>query len=180
MSWRNTDNNYGRISKIFHWLLFLLIVMMIVGALSTEDMPKGPEKADLIQIHKSLGATILLLVCLRLFWRLVNPVPQAPADAPRWQRTLALLNHYGLYLLMLAQPLSGILMAQAEGHQVAPFHWFTLPQLVAPDQARAEFYGTLHGSLWIALATLAALHVVAAFYHHWLRRDDVLRRMIAS
>jgi len=180
MSWRNTDNNYGRISRVFHWVLFALIAMMVIGALSTEDMPKGPEKAELIQIHKSLGATILLLVVLRLFWRLINPVPNQPDASPPWQRVLATANHYALYLLMLLQPVSGIAMVQAEGHSVSPFGLFTLPAWVAPDETRADFYGSVHGLVWIALVTLVAVHALAAAYHHWIKRDRVLRRMLAG
>lgn len=177
MSWRNTDNNYGRISKIFHWVLFVLIAMMIIGALSTADV-KGPEKADLIQTHKSLGATILLLVCLRLFWRLTNSVPRQPEGTPAWQRILAALNHYALYLLMLAQPITGILMTQAKGYSVEPFGLFTLPTWIAPDEAKHEFYEGMHEALWITLVTLVALHVAAACYHHWVKRDGVMRRML--
>lgn len=177
MSWRNTDNNYGRISRIFHWVLFGLIAMMVIGALSTADI-KGPEKADLIQTHKSLGAAILLLVGLRLLWRFANVVPSQPEQAPPWMRALAVISHYALYLLMLAQPVSGILMSQAEGHAVRPFGWFTWPTWVAPDKAQAEFYGNIHGAVWIALVTLVAVHITAALYHHWGRRDDVLRRIL--
>lgn len=179
MSWRNTNNNYGRISKLFHWVLFVLITMMVIGALSTADV-KGPEKAELIQTHKSLGATILILVALRLVWRATNPSPRQPEGTPGWMRVLALLNHCALYLLMLAQPISGILMVQAHGHGVQPFGWFTWPTWVAPDKARAELFESIHEALWIALVTLAALHIVAAFYHHWARRDGVLRRMFAG
>ena len=180
MKWRNTDDSYGRISRIFHWLLFLLIAMMIIGALSTEGMPKGPEKAGFVQIHKSLGATILLLVALRLLWRALNPLPRSPLGAPHWQTILARLNHYALYLAMLAQPISGILMSQAAGRPVRPFGLFTLPALVAPDKSLAHALGNVHGTVWIILVTLVALHVIAVLYHHWGRRDAVLRRMLVG
>lgn len=177
MGWRNTPTSYGWPSKALHWLLFLLVWSMIIGALSTEGMPKGPEKLQLMLLHKSLGTLILLLAVARLLWRWANPVPTQPVDTPRWQRATAALTHYALYLLVFAQPFSGILMSQADDRPVVFFGWFELPRIIEPNERLGELFDAAHGSIWIALIVVTALHVAAACYHHWWRRDDVLRRM---
>jgi cytochrome b561 len=177
MQWRNTFSNYGFVTKVLHWLLFVLITLLIVGGLSTDDMPKSAEKAQYIAIHRSLGITVLVLVCFRLFWRWSNPVPPQPLGTARWQIAMVHFNHYGLYLLMLAQPVSGLLMSQAEGHAVEYFGLFTWPTLIAPDKVMGEIYEQAHGIIWAILSIFAGWHVIAALYHHWVRKDDVLRRI---
>src|SRR5690606_31196041 len=174
--WRNSSSHYGSISKILHWLLFILMAGLVVSGLAAEEFGEDLEKV-VMGLHIAAGAVVLLLVLIRLLWRATNPVPALPATAQPWENLLARLTHFALYVLMLAQPLSGVLMMQFKGYPIDVFGLFSIPPLVAKDKATGHLFEEMHEVLWILLALLVALHVAAALYHHFIRNDDVLRRM---
>lgn len=174
----NTQARYGLIAKGFHWLMALAIIGMLALGLYMEDLPLGPAKLEWYGLHKSVGAALLLAVLLRFAWRQANRVPPLPADLSAAERYGAKLAHFGLYGLMLAMPLTGWLMSSAAGFPVSVFGWFMLPDLLAPDKALADRFKEAHEWLAFALIGLALLHALAALYHHVIRRDDVLKRML--
>lgn len=179
MSLRNTSGRWGVVAQTLHWLLFLLIVGAWFAVELHEDYPKGSaERAQWMSLHKSFGATVFFLIWLRLGWRLSGDVP-APLPGPRWQQWSSALVHAALYLLMIAMPLSGLLMSQYGGREVSWFGFFSIPPVLAPDKELAGRIKELHEHvLWPALLWLAVLHVLAALWHHFIRRDDTLRRML--
>lgn len=174
---KNTETDYGLVAKAFHWLLFLVFGFMIVAGNMLEAMPRGAEKFQAAGVHKSLGVLVLVLVLLRLAWRLVNVTPRDPAGTPAMQSLVAHAMHWVLYGLMLAQPLVGILMSQAAGYPVKFFGLFQLPTLLHKDPSLAGFFHGAHGVVWILLVLVAVLHAAGALYHHFVLKDDVLRRM---
>ena len=97
---KNTTQNYGMLAKIFHWLLFMLLTFSVIAGNFIADMPKGPEKFENIGMHKSFGAMILMLILLRLFWRLVNAMPSLPENTSEKQAFMARAMHWVLYALM--------------------------------------------------------------------------------
>lgn len=173
---RNTTDSYGLVSRTLHWLLAALLLAVLVLGLVVEDMAKGPLRAATMNWHQSLGFLVLVLVAVRLLWRLVNPLPQ-PLGAGLAGR-LAVLMHWVLYALMIAQPLSGWLLIQAEGHELALFGRMPLPALVAESEVLEEVMEALHGGIWVVLATAALGHVAAALKHHFIDRDRTLTRML--
>ncbi|MGD9650037.1 MAG: cytochrome b/b6 domain-containing protein [Dongiaceae bacterium] len=176
---RNSAETYGLIAKIFHWLAAIFILTLLPVGWIMADMPVSPDKLKIYALHKSVGMTVLGLMILRLTWRATNPVPALPL-MPRWQRLSAHLSHYGLYALAIAMPLFGWLMSAAAGFPVSYFGLFVLPNPIAPDPALREFFRAAHGVGAYLLAGLVALHIAAALYHHFIRRDNVLRRMLAA
>nr|VFJ54417.1 MAG: cytochrome b561 [Candidatus Kentron sp. DK] len=174
---KNTETGYGAITKAFHWLLFLMIGFMIVGGNMIAAMPRGAEKFEAIGAHKSLGLLILALILFRLAWRLVNVRPKDPEGVSAIQNRIAHTAHWLLYGLMLAQPLTGILMSQAAGYPVSFFGLFQLPALLGKNPPLAEFFHGAHGVVWVLLALVVITHAGAALYHHFVLKDDVLRRM---
>nr|VFJ54190.1 MAG: cytochrome b561 [Candidatus Kentron sp. DK] len=174
---KNTETGYGAIAKAFHWLLFLMIGFMIVGGNMIAAMPRGAEKFEAIGAHKSLGLLILALILFRLAWRLVNVRPKDPEGVSAIQNRIAHAAHWLLYGLMLAQPLTGILMSQAAGYPVSFFGLFQLPALLGKNPPLAEFFHGAHGVVWVLLALVVITHAGAALYHHFVLKDDVLRRM---
>nr|VFJ42291.1 MAG: cytochrome b561 [Candidatus Kentron sp. FW] len=174
---KNTRTSYGIIARIFHWLLFLMFCFMIVGGNMIAAMPRGPEKFEIIGAHKSLGVLILALVLLRLAWRLINETPEDAEGTSAIQNRIAHGVHWLLYGLMFAQPLTGIFMSQAAGYPVSFFGLFQLPALLDKNPPLAEFFHGAHGVVWILLLLVVIVHAGAALYHHFISKDDVLRRM---
>jgi len=178
MQIRNNEQRYGAIAQLLHWIIVILIVTQFTLAIKADGLPLGPAKIAVLAQHKSFGMTIFALAVLRLVWRLCNPVPAMPETTARWQRIAAHIFHGALYALILITPLFGWMMSSARNFPVSWFGLFTLPDLVQPDRARYEFFHEVHEILALTLAGIAILHVAAALKHHFLDRDNVLRRML--
>ncbi len=178
MTLRNTTHAWGTLSKALHWLIVLLIILQYFIAQRAEELPLGLAKLQAYGWHKSFGMTILMLAVLRLTWRLLNPTPAlAPVTRP-WERVLAHLSHLMLYGLIFAMPISGWLMSSARNFTVSWFNLFQFPNLVGRDEVLYEATKDLHHLLFKVLIVVAALHVAGALKHHFIDRNDVLRRML--
>lgn len=180
MPWTNTAHQWGSISKLLHWLIVGLIAWMAWLGLTMVEMPATPAKLETYALHKSLGLTLLLLVCLRLGWRLYAGAPAPVPGIPRWQAWLAGITHGGLYVLMLAMPLSGWLFNSASGYPLQWFTLFKLPALAGDDEALAALALQVHQTGFWLLLLLVAGHVAAALYHHLFLGDATLRRMLPA
>jgi cytochrome b561 len=177
MSLRNTTRAWGALSKFLHWLIVLLIIGQWTIAQYAENLPlaaKGPP----LNLHKSLGMTILALAIIRLVWRLANPVPSLAGLTRTWERALATISHVLLYALLFAMPITGWLMSSARNFPVSWFGRFQFPDLVAPSQPLYRQMHELHETLFAVLASVALLHVAGALKHHFIDRNEVLRRML--
>jgi len=174
---KNTPDSYGLIARLFHWIIFLMIIGVIIGGNIAADMPNGPGKAEMIGIHKSFGFAILVLVLLRLLWRLVNPLPR-DLGTSRIENKLGHTMHILLYILLLSQPTIGILMSQSFGHPVYPFDLFKVPTFVSDNIRLGKILLEIHETLWVVLATSVAVHAAAALKHHFIEKNRTLMRMI--
>lgn len=178
MRLRNRANRYGAVAQAFHWTIAALIAVQCVLGLRAADLPVSLERLVLLARHKSIGMTILALTLLRLGWRLADPVPELPAGMPVMERRLARLTHWFLYVLLVTAPIAGWVSSSASNLSVSWFGLFTWPDLVAPDRALATAATAVHkGLVWLLLLVVAG-HVLAALRHHFVLRDDVLRRML--
>jgi cytochrome b561 len=180
MTLRNTPRRWGAIAQLLHWLIVLFIVAQFTLATLFEQLPAGAKKLTLLSRHKSIGITILMLALVRLAWRWSNPTPTLPDTLKPYERTLARLTHALLYVLLFAVPLSGWLMSSARGFPVSWFGFLQLPDLVPKNKALYEALLTTHGILAWTLGVVATVHLVAALKHHFVLKDDVLRRMLPS
>jgi cytochrome b561 len=180
MTLRNTPRRWGAIAQLLHWLIVLFIVAQFTLATLFEQLPAGAKKLTLLSRHKSIGITILMLAVVRLAWRWSNPTPTLPDTLKPYERTLARLTHALLYVLLFAVPLSGWLMSSARGFPVSWFGFLQLPDLVPKNKALYEALLTTHGILAWTLGIIATVHLVAALKHHFVLKDDVLRRMLPS
>ena len=171
-------DHYTGVAVVLHWLLALLILGSFVVGTYMVELDLSPWKLKVYSWHKWSGVTIFLLVALRLAWRVTHRPPGLPATMPEWQRHAAAISHALLYLLMFAVPVSGWLMSSAAGFPVVYFGVFQLPDLVAKNKELFELMKSVHYVLNKALLVLVLLHVVAALKHHFVDRDDVLRRMV--
>lgn len=175
---RNTRDTWGAVSKVLHWFMALAIFTMMGLGLLMVDYAHLPTRFQMYFYHKSLGILILAMVLLRLLWRLVNPSPSLPETTKPYERWLAHGAHVLLYLLMLAVPLSGWLISSASGFGLQVFGLFKLPEIAAADKDLQTLAETIHYWLFWSLVALLLLHVAAALKHHWILKDNVLRRML--
>lgn len=180
MAMKNTDNSYGLITIFLHWLMFVLVVGMLTVGVIMEDMPLGPDKLELYWWHKSFGVTILFLVALRLLWRITNITPKLPDDMNKIQRFLAHSSHFMLYVFLFAMPITGWLMSSYAGFPVPFFEFFKMPDLVSPNKENMELFVQIHEWLAYGLFALIILHLSAALYHHFVLKDNILRRMLGT
>lgn len=178
MTLKNVER-WGAVSQAFHWLIVALILAAATVGLVMDELPRLPKYFWVYTTHKSLGLTVLALAVLRLGWRLYAGAPPPVPGTPRWQAAIASLTHWALYALIFAMPLSGWLYDSSSG--LRPLRWFGLvevPKLVPPDEGIADQAHDAHELLFLVLATVAALHVAAALFHHFFLRDATLRRML--
>lgn len=171
-------HRYTATAQALHWLMALLILAALPLGWVMTDLDLSPLKLKLYSWHKWLGVTLFLLALARLAWRATHPAPALPAGMPGWQRAAAGTSHVLLYLLICAIPLSGWLMSSAKGFQTVWFGVLPIPDLLGKDAALGERLNVAHVWLNYALAALLLAHVAAALKHHFVDRDDVLRRML--
>jgi cytochrome b561 len=175
---RNSRDGWGLVSQLLHWLVALLILAQILLGLAAVSWHLSPIKLSLFVWHKSVGMLVLVVVLLRLGWRAANPTPGLPQGMPRWERLAARASHALLYVLMLALPVTGWAINSAANIPVKLFWLIPLPAITGPGKRLQEVSTTTHVVLFIALAGVVVLHVGAALRHHYLKQNDVLRRML--
>lgn len=178
MNWKNPTDRWGAVSQSLHWLILVLLLVMAWLGLTMTDLPNTPRKVETYALHKSIGLGILALVLLRAAWRLYAGAPRPVPGMPRWQHRIATATHAGMYLLLLAIPVSGWVINSASGFPLRWFGLFRVPQLIAPDDALEELAGTWHEWMFWALVVLVLVHAAAATWHHVFQRDATLARML--
>ena len=176
ISYRNTPLTYGMVAKCFHWLIAVLVIGMLTLGYFLDDLPKTLQ-STFYNLHKLTGLTILGLMILRLGWALSNVKPILPADTTAWERLVERVVHFTLYALLLLMPLAGWMGASAAGKPPViagiklafPFH--------ETSKAFTDMMFVIHGNVALALIALISLHILAALYHHFIRKDTILKRM---
>jgi cytochrome b561 len=169
---------YTRTAIALHWIVALAIIANLAIGLYTVDLPLSPRKLQLFSYHKWIGISVLLLAAGRLLWRLGHPAPALPLAMPAWEKRAANASHVLLYVLFFAAPLTGWLFSSASGFQTVYLGLFPIPDLLHKDKALADALRLAHKSINYTMATLIVIHAAAALKHHFLDRDDVLRRML--
>ena len=175
-----TGPAYTLTARVLHWLTSLLMAPMIpLGVITANDW--GGRLQDLLSgLHQSLGVVLIPVVLVRLGYRLMNPPLPLPEEIAALQRFAAHATHLGLYVLLIVQPLIGLIAASAAGMPAIVLGPFALPPVVSEDPVLAEKLFVLHGLAGMSLAGLLAAHIGAALYHHLVRKDRVLMRMITG
>ncbi|MGN6118482.1 MAG: cytochrome b [Rhodanobacter sp.] len=179
MNWKNTTDRYGSLSIGMHWLMLLLLVAVYACIELREFYPRGSDLRDGLKTwHFMLGLSVFALVFVRLAIRLVSgPIPPIRPAPPVWQERLAALMHLALYAFLIAMPLLGWLTLSASGKPI-PFFGLQLPALVGADKALADSLKEIHETIGTIGYYLVGLHAAAALVHHYVNRDDTLRRML--
>ncbi|TWI13587.1 cytochrome b [Aerolutibacter ruishenii] len=163
-----------------HWLVALLVLAAYLFIEQRGLFARGtPERAAMAQAHFWTGLTVLALAVWRVALRMRGTVPPITPALPAWQAVPSKLLHLALYAFILVMPLLGLATAWADDKTLyVPFTQVALPALLAPDKDLAHRLEDLHGTIGEAFYWVIGLHVLAALYHHLVRRDDTLRRML--
>ena len=171
---------YDRTARALHWLVAALLAAQFITALLLPDIEMDTPTDTVISLHFSFGLVIALLMIVRLVHRRLHPVAVAPGEAPAWERSLARATHLLFYAVLIVGPFLGWAAASAYSVPVRLLGLLELPALAPRKAAWALQAGDVHGlAMWVLLG-LVGLHAAAALYHHFVRRDDVLRRMLTA
>lgn len=169
---------YGAPARSFHWLTVALLIIQFAVAWTMPEIHRGVTPDRLINLHLSFGTLILLVVLARLAWRATHPVPLVRDGVPAWQYLAAEATHLALYALLLVIPLLGWANASGRGWDIVLFGLLPLPPIMAVNSPIARAAGDIHVLFCYLLLGLVALHVAAGLFHHFVRHDDTLRRML--
>lgn len=194
----STTTRYTKTAVILHWLIAIAIFSMFALGWFMEGLPKEGAKQtayDLFNfgiytwqladaatprtfyfnLHKSIGVTILGLIVIRVLWRVTHKPPALLASYKVWERKLATGVHHLLYLIMIALPVSGVIMATYSKYGIK---WFGYPLIKGLDNnAARESFKEIHELIGIVILVMLILHIAGALKHHFVDKDDTLKRM---
>ncbi|MFL9610735.1 cytochrome b [Methylobacillus sp. Pita2] len=194
----NNPNRYTKVAITLHWLIAIAILFLFALGWYMNELPRGGDKVTSIDLfdlgaytwqlaeaatprtfyfnlHKSIGFTVLLLVGLRLYWRLMHRPPALPDSMKRWEKIVAHGIHHLLYLMMVLMPATGLLTTLYSKYGL---HWFSVPVLPGLDNAGLrDFFVAAHEFSAAILITLIGLHIAAALKHQFIDKDNILKRM---
>jgi cytochrome b561 len=178
MANRRTTAGYTGTAKLLHWLILALLIGQFAIAWTMPHMGRDTRPDTLIDLHFSIGVLILAVAIVRLSWRATHGEPRPLDGIPPWQLQTARVVHWLLYALLFVIPVLGWINASWRGFPVVMFG-LELPKLVATRASNWGWSGDVHGLLsnYLLLA-LVGLHVAAALFHYFVRRDRVLQRML--
>lgn len=174
------ETRYTRTAIALHWIVALLIIGNLCFGLYMVGLPLSPQKLRYMSYHKWVGLTVLLLSAARLLWRVFHPAPALPESMKPWERRAAHASHVALYVLFFAAPISGWLYSSAAGFKTVYLGILPIPDLLEKNKEVADVLRVVHRTINYTLAAVIAVHAAAALKHHFVDRDDVMRRMLPS
>ncbi|MBH0097158.1 cytochrome b [Psychrobacter sp. NZS113] len=169
----NANSKWSVSSRIFHWISAVLLLITWIMMLLNNNL----DSNIYIGLHKAFGVSLLFWMIARVINRVFTKAPP-PISMPKWQLLLSHLSHFGLYALLIAMPTVGLLMTVYGGRPVDIFGLFQIPVFVTPDRTLARFYNNLHTDvIWQAIIAFTAVHISAALYHQFIKKDNLIARM---
>ncbi|WP_298875662.1 cytochrome b [uncultured Bradyrhizobium sp.] len=169
---------YAPLLRRIHWATAVLFIAAVLIGFYCGLQPAGTSpRRELLEVHKSLGMTLLFLSVLRLMVRAATRVPPEPSSFGALVRLAARLNHVTLYLILFAMPLTGYAFSSAGGYSLKYFWTFSWPRLVSGNPEIAHAGEVAHDTLAYVVYVAVALHIAATIWHAWVVRDGTLARM---
>lgn len=174
---KNTYTQYGSVSKFLHWLIFLLILIMLCVGFVMDDIKNESVKDLVFNLHKLTGISILCLMIVRLIWALTNPKPLLPLDTTTWQLYAERIVQALIYISLIAMPISGWVMSVAAGYSPKLFG-IALSLPLSKNEGLSHAAQKTHDTLAFIIIGLITVHILAAFYHYFIKKDNILQRML--
>lgn len=176
---RDTHSKFTFTTVSLHWIIAIVMIAMLGFGLYLESLPRSPEKGELIGLHKSVGALLLILAVARIYWRFLNKFPKPISDLTNWQKTLANVAHWFLILGTVFMPVSGIMMSVGAGFGLSVFGFEVFARgdkIELLNQVGHIIHG-LGGKLLIAFVLL---HIAGAVKHQMIEKDGTISRMLGK
>lgn len=178
---KRESTSYTNTARFLHWLIaFIFILVWCIGFITihVHNPDGGRYFAHGIRLHKNIASSLILLILIRISWRLTHPIPKFPHIFSSKQQIIRHLAHLMLYLTLIILPLSGCLVSWSSGHKVSMFYCFDLPNLISPNPRLLFWSKLVHIYIsWLA-GLLVVMHVGMSFIHHWIKKDNLLRNML--
>lgn len=169
---------YGLWGRRLHWISAALVLTMLIAGQRFQLNLPDEERLFSLAAHSTLGISLIVVMVVRVAYRILNPPPPLPSTMPVLQRLLSSTVHGALYGLLFVVPVLGLIAASASPFPVQPAYLFNLTELLgAPDEGRFLMLRRYHELSTWALAGLAFLHIKAALMHQYVWKDGVLNRM---
>lgn len=177
----NSETRWGWVAIVLHWVVALVIIGLFALGFWMVDLTYYDDwYRQAPDIHRSVGILLFSAMLFRVLWRLISSAPRPLPNHSRLEVIGAKLGHLALYLLVFVAMTSGYLISTADGSAISVFGWFDVPSVTGRIKGMEEIAGEIHyWSTW-ALIILAGLHALAALKHHFIDRDDTLRRMLGK
>lgn len=167
-------NKWSAISRIFHWISALLLLMVLALIFLYENT----DNSLYIGLHKAFGISLLFWMIARVINRIFDRAPPA-IPMPKWQQVISQLNHFALYVLLIAMPMAGLLMSVYGGRPVDMFGLFEIPVFITPDRGLARTFNDLHTDIiWPLIIVFTLLHIGAALHHQFIKKDKLMNRIL--
>jgi len=170
------NQKYNRVAMALHWLMAALIIFNIASMKFTDFMPRE-WKSFLRYQHQAVGVILLALIVWRIVWRFTHKVPPLPSDMSPMQVLASRVMHWSLYALMVVVPFTGLMRELTRGRGVGVW-LFTIPTPFLDNRELSRtYFGGPHNLLGNVIMFLVAAHILAALYHQFVRRDQLINRM---
>ena len=180
MSLRNTENSYGRLAILLHWLMALMVIGMIAAGYILDAIGKGATKDFIAMMHVSTGVVVLLLALFRWYWSISSKAPKPLEGVTKAETGMAHATKWLLMIAMLGMPLSGFFMVMLHGHGVSIYGLFEVPALLSENKDIGWLFGKAHGLGGYAISAIIGLHILGAIKHHFINKDNTLNRMLGK
>ena len=177
MSYNKEITKYSTISKIFHWLIFIIVTLMLSGSFFLDDVPENYQ-GTAYMLHKSFGLIVLFLMLVRMFWIMYSGKPALPSTVSRWDKILSRIVQYSLYIFLIAQAMSGWVLSVAADKVPSIFGLYKVPLPIQPNKILASLMDNTHKVIPWILIGLIVLHTAGALKHHFIDKDNVLKSML--
>jgi len=175
----NTQQSYGWVSIILHWVTAIVVILLFAAGLWMEDFDYDhPLYKTVPHLHKSFGVLLVSLVVVRLVWRFSQPRPESLPNHKTWEKRASKIAHGILYLFLLLMLPSGYFITTAAGQGLDVFSWFTIPSLIDDIDNLEDIAGEVHELIAFAMISVVFIHAAGAIKHHFYDKDMTLKRML--
>jgi len=171
---------YDVAARVLHWTTAVLVLFLLPLGVVIANRWGGEWKDWLYNLHRSIGTVLMLVILIRVGYRLTHQPLPLPDEIPLSQRRASRVVHWALYTLLVLQPFVGWAGSSAFPAPVIVFGLFNLPMIAPADRALSDQLLLVHRTIGLTIACFVTVHIAAAIYHHFVRKDGVLMRMITG